>query len=121
MADQRLGSKTFLLFGGLLIFAAHFMFVYSANAVACARGLEDVRILGAGLIPFTVMLATLLALAAAGYVLALAMGWRGPLRGEPHNDPTSAFLRQITIALTLLSMVAIIWIALPLFIVTPCA
>ena len=59
MAEQRFTSKTFLLFSGLLIWAAHFMFVYSANAVACERGLQDVRVLGIGLIPLTVMVATL--------------------------------------------------------------
>lgn len=121
MAERRFGSKTFLLFGGLLIWAAHFMFVYSANAVACERGLQDMRILGAGLIPFTVAVATVIALAGGGYVLWLAFGWLGPLRGEPHDDPAGAFLRQISIVLTLLSMIAIVLSALPSLVVMPCA
>lgn len=120
VVEQRLTSKTFLLFGGLLIWAAHFMFVYSVNAVACARGLQDIRVFGAGLIPFTVTIATLIALAAAGRLLWVGSGWLGPLRGEPHHDPASAFLRQVSIALTLLSMVAICLTALPSFVVVPC-
>lgn len=120
MAERRFTAKTFLLFGGLLIWAAHFMFVYSANAVACQRGLENVRILGIGLIPFTVVLATLVALAVAGYVLAMAMGWLGPLRGESQNDPSSTFLSQITVVLTLISMIAITQSALPSLVVSPC-
>lgn len=121
MAEQRLTAKTLYLFGGLLIWAAHFMFVYSANAIACSRGLEDIAILGAGLIPLTVALATIVALLAAGYVLVSTLAWQGPLRGEPHDDPSTAFLRQVTIVLTLLSIIAIVLSALPSFIVQPCA
>lgn len=121
MAERRFTAKTFFLFGGLLIWAAHFMFVYSANAVACARGLEDVTVMGAGLIPFTVAIATLAALLAAGNVLATALAWRGPLASEPHDDPATAFLRQVTVVLALLSMIAIVLSALPSLIVQPCA
>lgn len=120
MAEQRLTSKTFFLFGGLLIWATHFMLVYSANAVACARGLAGVTVLNAGLIPFTVTIATLLALLATGLLLYAALSWGGPLRGEAHDDPGSAFLRQVTVALTLLSMIAIVLSALPSLIVPPC-
>lgn len=120
VAEQRLTSKAFLLFGGLLIWAAHFMLVYSVNAVVCARGLQDLRVLGAGLIPFTVAIATLVALAAASRLLWVGSGWLGPLRGEPHDDRASAFLRQVSIALALLSMVAIFLTALPSFVVVPC-
>ena len=112
MAERRFTAKTLFLFAGLLIWAAHFIFVYSANAVACARGLEAIKVLGADLVPFTVSLATLAALAAAGYVLVSALAWKGPLTDEPHDDPTSAFARQITIALTLLSIIAIVLSAL---------
>lgn len=121
MAERRFTSKTLFLFAGLLIWAAHFMFVYSVNAVACARGLEDITILDAALVPLTVALATLAALGAAGYVLVAALAWKGPLAGEPHDDAASAFLRQVTIALTLLSIIAIVLSALPSFIVRPCA
>lgn len=121
MAEQRFTAKTLYLFGGLLIWAAHFMFVYSANAIACERGLEDVTIVGAGLIPLTIAIATVAALAAAGYVAAAAMSWRGPFTNEPHGDPTTSFLRQVTIVLTLLSMIAIVLSALPSFVVQPCA
>lgn len=120
MAEQRFTSKTSLLFSGLLIWAAHFMFVYSANAVACERGLQDFQVLGIGLIPLTVMVATLAALAAVGYVLLIAIGWLGPLHGEAHDDPSSAFVRQITIVLSLISIVAITLSALPSLVVSPC-
>ena len=120
MAEQRFISKTFFLFGGLLIWATHFMFVYSATAVACARGLADITVLGVGLIPLTVILATVLALLATGWLLYAALTWGGPLRGEP-RDPGNVFVRQITLALTLLSMIAIVLSALPSLIVPPCA
>lgn len=120
MSERRFWSKAFLMFGGLLIWAAHFMFVYSANAVACARGFTHITVLGVGLVPFTLILATLLALLATGYLLYTALSWSGPLRGEANDDPASAFLRQITIVLTLIAMIAIVWNALPASIVTPC-
>lgn len=120
MADRRLASKTFLLFGGLLIWAAHFMTVYSANAIACERGFADLRIWNAGVVPLTVMLVTIVALSAAAYLLLSALSWQGPLSGEARNDPGTAFLRQVAVALTLFSMVAIVLSALPSLIVPPC-
>lgn len=120
MAEQRFASKTFYLFGGLLIWAAHFMLVYSVNAVACVFGFAKVQVIGADLVPFTVILATLVALASAGYLLLSMMAWQGPLRGEARTDPSTIFLRQVTIALTLLAMIAILLSALPSLIVPPC-
>lgn len=120
MAERRFGSKMLLPFGGLLVWAAHFMFVYSANALACARGFADVMILRTGIVPLTVAAATLAALVGSGYLLTLALSWGGPLRGEDENDASAAFLRQVTVALTLLSIIAILFSALPSLIVPPC-
>ena len=120
MAEQRFISKAFLLFGGLLIWAAHFMTVYSANAVACARGLAGIRIFGIGLVPITIILVTIIALAAAAYIVVSALSWQGPISGEPHGAPTTAFLRQMTVMVTLFSMIAIVLSAMPSLIVQPC-
>ena len=120
MSERRFGSKTFLLLGGLLIWAAHFMFVYAATSLACARGFAHITVLGAGLVPFTVMLATCLALLAAGWVLLTALSWGGPLRGEASTDAGSAFIQHLTIALALIAMIAIVWNALPALVVSPC-
>ncbi|MCL4766021.1 MAG: hypothetical protein KJZ80_07310 [Hyphomicrobiaceae bacterium] len=121
MAEQRFASKTFALFGGLLIWGAHFMIVYSANALACTRGLAGVTILGAGLVPLFVLAATAAALGAAGYLLVTTLSWRGALRGERSQNGSAAFLRIATLTITLLSAIAIAWTALPAAIVQPCA
>jgi hypothetical protein len=63
--------------------------------------------------------ATIVAAAATLAVMALAATGHGPIGvGERAAAP---FLRYVAVVLAILSLIAIVWNALPVFIVPPCA
>ena len=120
MAERRFVPKLVFMLGGLIVWAAHFTAVYGLNALACARDFVGWRVLGIGVVPLGVIAATVLALAAAGWILAQALRWRGPWGGESRGDASNEFLRYATASLAGLSLIAILWDGLPALIVPPC-
>jgi hypothetical protein len=70
-----------------LIWAAHFGVVYGINGLACARGLEAMRIFDFPIVPLAVVVMTVVALLLTGLVLLRALRGqvrqRVPLRDEP--------------------------------------
>jgi uncharacterized protein involved in cysteine biosynthesis len=118
-SSSRLTVEMLRMFAGLLIWAAHFGVIYGVTALVCARRLADVAILGLGLVPFTIAIATLIALLAAGLVLALAVGDLRAARHAPERDQTRVFLSYMTATVAGLAIVAIAWDALPALIVVP--
>jgi hypothetical protein len=106
---------------GMLVWAVHFGVVYAATAVACARGHSGRDLLGLPLVPAMVLGATALALAAIG-----SIAWRarrrldGDLSGEDGEDDPR-FTLWLTYAIALVSALAIVWEAVPVLIVNPCA
>lgn len=118
-----MGSTTFIrrslfVLAGLLIWAAHFGFVYVFNALACARQFQGTRLFGFGVVPVTVGLGTALAVAAVLAVLIIAL--RAPGRGDDMREASADFLRQLAVAVSLLSLMAIAWNGLPALLVPPC-
>jgi hypothetical protein len=115
MEETGFVRKSLFLLAGLLIWAAHFGVIYGFNGLACARRFAGVVVLGIGIVPLVVTAATLLGLAVTGGVLVAA------LRHDPSRASVSdAFLRQTTVAVAALSLVAIAWNGLPALIVPPC-
>lgn len=103
---------------GLLVWAFHFTTVYVLNALACARNFDQERLLGFGLVPLLVGLATVLAVGAVILILALALRRSAVMRDD--DDPAAGFLRHLTVSVCLLSIVAICWTGFPALFVTPC-
>jgi uncharacterized protein involved in cysteine biosynthesis len=120
-SSSRLAVEMLRMFAGLLLWTAHFGVIYGVTALVCARRLADVTILGLGLVPFTIAVTTLVALLAAGLVLALAVGDLRAARQTPERDQTRVFLSAMTATVAGLAMVAIVWDALPVLIVPACA
>ena len=111
--------RMFLMLAGLIIWGAHFTVIYGFNALACARGFARLSVLGIGLVPATVVALTAVALAAAAAILYIV--WRaGPDRLLPERPADGGFLRYMTVAVGLLSIVAIVWSGLPALLVPPC-
>ena len=104
---------------GLFIWTAQFSAIYGVTAVACARGYGDARLLGAGLIPAVVVLATLIALALNGLVLVRARAQSGALSAGS-AAPADLFLARLTYLISGLSLAAIAWNGLPALIVPVC-
>ncbi|HYG86638.1 MAG TPA: hypothetical protein VD978_10295 [Azospirillum sp.] len=106
------------MMAAFLIWAAHFGILYGVNGLACARGLEGVRVLGFPLVPFTVAAATAVALLLTGAVLVRAL-----LGSAPSPDASAAprrFIRWFTAAAAASALVAILWNGLPALQVPPC-
>lgn len=109
---------TLRVLAGLLAWGAHLGVVYGIAALACARDLGDVRLLGVGLVPLAVGAATVLAAAAAALVLARGIGdaaSRGRGEGGVH-----AFLGAMTATLAGLSLLGILWAGTAIALVPPC-
>jgi hypothetical protein len=86
-----------------MIWALHFLGIYGFTGLACARGL--------GVIAPAIGTLTVVALLALGAISASA------LRGGPQFE----FERALTASLCGLAAVAIVWEAVPVFMVPACA
>jgi hypothetical protein len=118
------GTNLWRLISAPTLWAAHFLVVYPTAAVYCAkfgRGAElsPIRWFVAG--------ATLLALGVFAWLFAAAWRVRGPSLTDDDlsfeaNSPEERhrFLTHVTLALTALSAVATIYVALPVVFVETC-
>lgn len=100
-----------LLFSGPMIWAGHFLAVYVLAALVCARGVAHVEWFGGGIAQWGIGAMTLAAVAAIG---AIALRQR---RTEGQIPP---FVAWATLTLGWLSVLAIIWEALPTYVVPTC-
>lgn len=116
--DRKFTPTTFLLWSGLLIWAADFLLIYVIEAIACAKGFADVVILGLGVIP----LATLFCSVAAAVATTVVVRRCVRQMRASQSDERVQFTLFITAATGGLALVAIAWTALPgLLLRTGCA
>ena len=109
----RFWVELLFLIAGPMIWLAHFLFIYTVNAVACARpGLAGTWM---GLPASSWLIVTGSALALAGMAVAT---WRQRQRVQALGAPE--FHAWLTAALCVLSAVAVIWETLPVFLVSAC-
>ncbi|MGH6611019.1 MAG: hypothetical protein ACRECQ_12265 [Burkholderiaceae bacterium] len=102
MTDSRSFSLTAVrMFSGVLIWSAHFLFIYAFTALACTRGFADV-------IPAAVVIATGIGVVAASMML------RAGLRRDPK------FSDWMTTWVCGLAIVAMLWETLPLLWIPVC-
>ncbi len=112
-------TRLFAATAGLVAWAVQFTVIYGVTAVVCARGYGHVSLLGIGIVPLTISVATLLALAATGLVLAQALKDRRGMDDRTH--PTDRFLTSATVLISGLSLVTIAWHGVPALMVPACA
>lgn len=91
---------TFTMFSSVLIWAAHFLVIYSTTGIACARNASD-------FVPWVIGITTFAA------VLALVIVIRSARKAE-------AFAAWMTMSLAALVLVAVIWEASAVLIVPIC-
>jgi hypothetical protein len=95
---------------GPVVWAAHFVVMYGAHALICAR----METSAMNLWPTVAASATAPALLAlAGLIVARARS-RAPSNGR------TTFARDLTIALAALSLLGVLWVALPATVMPPC-
>lgn len=120
-ASSRFAIETVRMLAGFLIWAAHLSVVYGVTALACARGFADMTVIGIGVVPLTISIATLVALLVTALVLVLAIRDLGGLHTLPDSRETRRFLGFTTATVAGLALVAIAWNGLPALIVPACA
>lgn len=117
MRERFLGKMLFLT-AGLILWAAHFGFVYGLTGVVCARGLGTAW---PAAVPFVVAFATVVAAGLSLVVLFTALVGRGPgITGET-NPSLRVFWRTVSAGIAATGFVAIVWTGLPALIIRPCA
>jgi hypothetical protein len=89
------------ILAGPILWILHFAAIYGSTAVACARAAPR-------LVPWAVGIATLAAGAACMWIVLRESGPRG-------------FEPWITVGLAGIALVAIVWEAVPVLVVAPCA
>ena len=120
MSDRDSIGKMLFMIGGLLVWSVHFTVIYGFTTVACTMSFAIESVLGLGVVPLAIGAATLLALAMTGAVLITAVSGPIPPRSARYDDTTEHFMRYTAVVIAALSLVAIVWNALPVLIVTPC-
>lgn len=106
-------TSTFLkMFSGPLIWAVHFLTIYAFAALACARRFAHIEWLGTGVVAWAISLFSLLAIAAISL-----LAWRFS-RSKKQDE--AGFAYRTAIVLSGLSVVAIIWETVPVFLVPAC-
>lgn len=115
MTARRFVTVLLFILSGLLVWAAQFTVIYAFNTMACTRAFTGVTVLGFGIVPFGVTLATVAAVATSLWLLY--RGFRSPqfLPGE-----IDSFVTSVASAVTVLAVVAMVWNWLPALIVPPC-
>ncbi|NNM75195.1 hypothetical protein [Enterovirga aerilata] len=103
--------------GGFLAWGAQFAILYMAVSVACARGWGSAKLLGLPALPAVIVLSTLAALAAAAALLLLGLKRRKDTGLTASQD----FLNNVTILVSALSLVAIVYNALPGLLLPSCS
>jgi len=118
MGSPSFAGTTLRMFAPLIIWAVHFLVVYAFTAIACERNFAGTEWLGLGIVTWTVGGATLIAAAAA-----LAMIWFA-LRSRPGvalRTEIGSFVPWMTAASGALTLLAILWEALPVLFVPVCS
>jgi hypothetical protein len=106
MPEPRFVPAFALMLGGLIVWAAHFLFIYGATGLLCARPeWAQTQLLGLNIIRLTVAISTVAALVAIGALCALAP--RMAAAGFSVMNPR--FYRQITCWIGGLSALAVVW------------
>lgn len=106
----------------MAVWALHFVVVYSLVGLGCERGvlLQPVAMLP--LLSWVLVLVTLLALATIAW-----LGWRAWRRWNQlgaqqasRAQPRERFMRVVTLLLSLLAFIAVVFTAIPMFVLPPC-
>lgn len=108
---------TLRMLSGALIWASHFAVIYIFTALACARGFWDSSWLDIGVVAWVIGAATLAAVLAASAISVQAMR---AARNQAAQENAARFVHWMTAAIAGLSLVAIIWEAVPVLIVPAC-
>jgi predicted DNA-binding protein with PD1-like motif len=115
MPSYRFTPTALLMWGGLLAWAAAFLFAYAFTAIVCARQWQAKEVLGLGLVPTVTAAAVLLSAGAMLLVLRAARRRRAAGQG----DALASFVAWVTVAGVGLGLLALGLLLLPMLLPPP--
>lgn len=118
VSEKGFASRLLFASAGLLVWGAHFLFIYVFAALACARSFADLRLIGFGIIPFAILAGSVAALLMLAWLSIRA--WRTENEASSADPDTPRFLRYIGAALAIYSAAAIFLQTLPVLILPVC-
>jgi len=119
MTGQRT-LQVVLTLGGLIAWAVQFTVIYGVTSTLCGRGWADATLLGMGVVQATILVATLVTLAATGLLLLASLRMVRQQSGQAASA-TDDFLSRVGVLMNGLSLVIILWHGVPAFILPACA
>jgi hypothetical protein len=108
------------LLGGLIVWAARFLFIYSFTALACARGLADASLFGFGIVPAVNVLAASIGVAICLTLIATAVA-RLRLIQADEEDGSARFIHILAALVAGIAIVAMFWETIPVLFIPACA
>ncbi|MDQ3289202.1 MAG: hypothetical protein M3Q42_13305 [Pseudomonadota bacterium] len=106
----------------MVVWALHFVIVYSLVGFGCERGVLLERFAGLPVLSWLLIAVTLAALATIAW-----LGWHAwrcwnALSSEqlPRAQPRERFMRLVTAMLALVAFIAVVFTATPVFMLPPC-
>lgn len=118
VVERSFALRLLLASASLLVWGAHFLFIYIFAALACARAFADLRLIGVGVVPLAILTSTIAALLLLAWLSIRA--WRLESRILAADPETPRFLRYLGAALAIYSAGAILLQALPTLIIPVC-
>jgi hypothetical protein len=105
-----------------IIWITHFLLSYGIVSLACAYGYAQLTLLGLSVVVFSISLITLVALVLLIYTAVINYRkWRQQHDLSAPEISASPFIALHSVLLCGLSLVGVIWVALPALILPPCA
>jgi hypothetical protein len=102
---------------GMILWAGAFSAAYAVTAFVCARRLGDAAVLGIGILPFSVGLISLVALAATAMIGLVAYR----RRPKPGDADLPSFVQSLALFVALLAILGIVWNGVPALFFATCA
>ncbi len=96
---------------GPAIWAAHFVTVYGSEWLICTRGEAATH---------QMVIGAATAVGVVALLAVIALNAREPSGSGQRHDSASAFMARVGLALALLSLVGLLWTAVPALFLSPC-
>lgn len=109
-------SSLTLLMAGLIVWMVRFLAVYLIAEAICSRGWEATTIAGIGILPAFIVGSAVVAILLDVWIALIA--YRRLQFAD--TDFSSRFMASVALAVAAISVLAIVWEALPVFILPAC-
>jgi hypothetical protein len=112
MTWRNRSANTFNALAAPAIWAVHFIFVYSAESIFCSKGI--------GASAYGVVFAAASGASLVAIMLVAQINWINATRNRKSDPPTERYFGWIGLGLSILSMIALLWMIIPAMMLSAC-